>query len=105
MDINFTDILRQAQNVQGLMKDMQETLGRQTFTGESGGGMVSIRMNGKFEILEIKLDPICVDNRDVPMLEDLITAALNQAMQKVRENLTEEIKKAAGGLPIPPGLF
>lgn len=97
--MNITDLLKQAQGMQGKLKDLEQNLGRIHATGEAGGGMVSVTMNGKLEIENLTLDPICVDNRDVPMLQDLIIAALNQALGKIKEQGKQELAGVAAGLP------
>ena len=70
----------------------------------SGGGMVNVVMNGKQEVLSIRIDPEVVNREDVEMLQDLIVAAVNEAIRKSQELMTEEMKKVTGGLSIP-GLF
>ena len=69
--------------------------------GSSGGKMVTVTVNGRFEMQEIKLDPICVDNRDVKMLEDLIVAAHKNAMENIREKIKEESSSLLSSLNIP----
>lgn len=98
-------IMAQVQQMQSRMKEIQDELAKKTVSASSGGGMVTVTMTGKQEILEIKLDPVCVDNRDIPMLEDLVRAATNQAVKKSRELMAEEMKKVTGGLPLPVDLF
>ncbi len=70
----------------------------------SGGGMVNIVMNGKQEILSVRIDPEVVNKEDMEMLQDLISAAVNEAIRKSQEMMTEEMKKITGGLSVP-GLF
>lgn len=105
MDFDLNAILKQVQNLQTQMKTVQNELASQTVTAESGGGMVTAVVSGRQEIKQIKLDPICVDPRDIPMLEDLIVAAVNQALKKSRELANEEMRKLTGGLPLPFDLF
>ncbi len=105
MNFNINDILSQAQNIQGKIKEIQATMAGKTVYGEAGGGMVKVEMSGDLKVKSIKLDPICVDSRDIGMLEDLITAAVNQASGKAKELAAEEMKKATGGLPLPFDLF
>ncbi|MEN6475827.1 MAG: YbaB/EbfC family nucleoid-associated protein [Syntrophaceae bacterium] len=105
MDFDLNAILKQVQNLQSQMKTVQNELASLTVTAESGGGMVTVTMNGRQEIKQIKLDPICVDPRDIPMLEDLIIAAVNQALKKSRELANDEMRKLTGGLPLPFDLF
>jgi nucleoid-associated protein EbfC len=101
MEINLTDIMKQVQNIQSQAKDVQEKLSRLTVTSESGGGMVTVTITGRQEIKDIKLDPICVDPRDVPMLEALIIAAVNQGIKKSKELSSDEMKKLTGGIALP----
>ena len=68
--------------------------------GSSGGRMVTVTLNGKFELVDLKLDPICVDNRDVQMLEDLIIAAHKNAMENVQEQIKEKSASMLGGLDL-----
>lgn len=89
-------ILEQAKQMQAQMQKAQEELGKKTVTGESGGGMVTVTANGRLEIVSIKLDPICVDARDVGMLEDLIVAATNQALASARALAERELGAASG---------
>jgi hypothetical protein len=101
MEFDLNAILKQVQNLQAQMKNVQNELALQTVTAESGGGMVTAVVSGRQEIKQIKLDPICVDPRDIPMLEDLIVAAVNQALKKSRELANDEMRKLTGGLPLP----
>jgi hypothetical protein len=96
---------QQAQNLQTQIKEIQEELAKRTVTAESGGGMVTVTVNGRQELKNIRLDPICVDSRDIPMLEDLILAAVNQGLKKSRELAAEEMRKLTGGLPLPIDLI
>ena len=105
MEFDLNTILKQVQNLQSQMKTIQNELASRTITAESGGGMVTVVVSGRQEIKQIKLDPICVDPRDIPMLEDLIVAAVNQALKKSRELANDEMRKLTGGLPLPFDLF
>ncbi len=104
---DLKQLMQMGQQLQQRMSKMQEDLQHQTVTATAGGGMVTATADGKGDLKEIKLDPTCVDPRDVEMLEDLILAAVTQAQQKSRELMESEMKKAAGGLPMGglPGLF
>lgn len=97
-------IMKQAQEIHGRITKVQEEMAQRTIEGSSGGGMVQVVMNGKQEILSVKIDPEVVNREDVEMLQDLIAAAVNEAVRKSREMMTEELKKITGGLSIP-GLF
>ena len=103
-------IMRQAQKHIGKMQkqieDAQESLREQIVEGSSGGGMVVAKANGQQQLLSVKIDPQVLDPDDVEMIEDLVVAAVNQAMQKAQELYQQEFGKIAGGLNIPgiPGL-
>ncbi len=101
MEFNFQDLMKQVQKMQEQAKTIQEDLARRTVTASSGGGMVSVTVNGRQEITEVKIDPVVVDGKDIPMLEDLVLAAVNQGMRKSRELMAEEMKQLTGGLPLP----
>jgi DNA-binding YbaB/EbfC family protein len=106
MTINAFDILKNAQMIQDQMGSMQEKLGSISATGSAGGGMVEIDITGKMEILEVRIKPEAVDPGDIPMLEDLVAAAIGQAMEKIREKISAEVGSMAGDLGISiPGLF
>ncbi len=91
---NFGDMKKQLENAQA-------ELSKITATGAAGGNMVVITMNGNFEVLDIKLDPICVDNRDVPMLQDLIKAAHHNALEKIQEQIKSNAGSMLSGMNIP----
>jgi len=98
------NILKQAQQMHAKISQLQEEMAAKTVEGSSGGGMVNIVMNGKQEILSIRIDPEVVNREDIEMLQDLIAAAVNEAIRKSHEMMQEEMKKITGGLSIP-GLF
>jgi len=101
------NLLKQAQKMQAEMQRAQEELAALQVEGTAGGGMVRAVVSGKYEVVSIKIDPEVVDPDDVEMLEDLIAAALNQALQKVHEKVAEEMGKVTGGLGagLLPGLM
>ena len=98
------NILKQAQQMHAKIAQLQEEMAGRTVEVSSGGGMVNVVMNGKQEVLSVRIDPEVVDKEDVEMLQDLIAAAVNEAIRKSQEMMTEEMKKITGGLSIP-GLF
>jgi len=100
----FGNILKQAQEIHAKISELQEEMAGKTVETSSGGGMVNVAMNGKQEILSIRIDPEVVNKEDVEMLQDLIAAAVNEAIRKSQEMMKEEMKKITGGLSIP-GLF
>ena len=98
------NILKQAQEMHGKISQLQEEMANKTVEASAGGGMVTIVINGKQQVLSIRIDPEVVNREDVDMLQDLICAAVNEAIRKSQEMMTEEMKKITGGLNIP-GLF
>lgn len=102
---NMGDILKQAQKMQEKMQKVQDELGNIQAEGSAGGGMVTAIASGKQEILEVHVDKQVVDPDDIEMLEDLVVAAVNQALEKAQELASEETNKAMGGMMgnLPPG--
>lgn len=100
----FGDIMKQAQQMQEQLAKLQEEAGKKTVEASAGGGMVTVVANGKQEILSVKIDPEVFRGNDRAMLEDLLTAAVNEALRKARDLMAEEMKTLTGGLQIP-GLF
>lgn len=100
-------VQKQAQKMQKQMEDVQNELKERIVETSSGGGMVTVHMNGKQEILSIKIDPEVVDPNDVQMLEDLILSAVSQAIKKSQELYQSEMSKITGGLNVPglQGMF
>ena len=84
---------------------LQEELGKKEIDFSAGGGMVNVRMNGRQELIALKIDKQVVDPADTEMLEDLIVAAVNGARQKADELARNEMAKITAGLPLPPGMF
>jgi nucleoid-associated protein EbfC len=103
--MDFRQLLQMGQQMQSKMAEMQEALERQEVSATAGGGMVTVRVDGKGTVKAISLDPAVVDPAEVELLEDLILAALSEAQKKARDVQEEEMKKAAsgltGGLPLP----
>ncbi len=100
---NLGNLMKQAQQMQSKMAEMQAKLGDLEVTGASGGGMLQVRLNGKFELKGIKIDPSLVSADDVEVLEDLIVAAFNDAKVKAETAMQEEMAKVTGGLNLPAG--
>ncbi|HTL34067.1 MAG TPA: YbaB/EbfC family nucleoid-associated protein [Kofleriaceae bacterium] len=101
-------LMKQAQKLQADVAKVQEELAAMQCDGAAGGGMVTVTMNGQFEVVKVKIDKSVVDPSDVGMLEDLVTAALNAAAQKVRDTSKEKMAAAMGpmaGMPGMPGMF
>jgi len=94
-------LMQQAQQVQGRLQDMQDALERQTVTGSSGGGMVTVEADGKGTVRKVKLDPSVVNPADVEMLEDLIVVAVADAQKKAADVQKAEMGRVTGGLDLP----
>jgi len=101
---NFGQMMKQAQEMQTRMQEMQAKLGEIEMAGTSGGGMVTVTLNGKGEMRKVRLDPKLFASADAEMVEDLIVAAFNDAKTKVEAHMAEEMSKLTGGLNLPPGL-
>ena len=93
----MNSIMQQAQKVQSKMERVQKELENLEVEGSSGGGMVIVKANGKQEVLSIKIEPEVI-SEDIEMLEDLVLAAVNQALSRAQEEAAEQMKKATGGL-------
>ena len=98
---DFTNILGKVQEMQANMKNMQDELEKQIIEASSGGGMVTVKINGKFEMLDIKIDKNAVDVNDIEMLEDLVKAAFNAAGVKAREEMKNKMANITGGMNLP----
>jgi len=105
MNMNPFEILKNAQKIQEQMAAMQQRLGTIVVTGSAGGGMAQIDMNGRMEVLAVRLTPEAVNSEDIPLLQDLIKAAFTDAMEKVKETLQSEFGAMAGGMGISPGML
>jgi DNA-binding YbaB/EbfC family protein len=101
----ISNLMKQAQQMQERVKKLQEEAGGKTVEASSGGGMVTVVANGRQEILSIKIDPSVVDQSDLEMLQDLVTAAVNEALRKSQDLMKEEMGKLTSGMGLPPGMF
>jgi nucleoid-associated protein EbfC len=101
----LSNIMKQAQQMQERVKKLQEEAGGKTVEASSGGGMVTVVANGRQEVLSIKIDPSVVDPKDIEMLQDLGTAAVNEALRKSQDLMKEEMGKLTAGMGLPPGMF
>jgi len=98
---NFGNIIKQAQQMQAKMARLQEELAQRTVEASAGGGMVTAVVNGKNELISLKIEKDVVNSEDVEMLQDLIVAAVNEGIRKAQEMATAEMSKITGGLNIP----
>jgi DNA-binding YbaB/EbfC family protein len=102
--MNIGKMMKQVQDMQSKMGEMQDRLGDVEVSGQAGGGMVVVTMNGKAEVRKIVIDPKLIDPSEKEMLEDLIVAAHNDAKAKAEALIAGETEKVMGGLKLPPGV-
>ena len=99
---NIAQLMQQAQKMQENMQRAQEELARLEVTGQSGGGMVSVTISGRMECRKVRIDPSVMS--DPEMVEDLIAAAFNDAVNKVNDESQSRMSAATAGMPLPPGM-
>lgn len=100
---NIGQFMKQAQQLQHKMAEMQDKMKEMVVEGSAGGGMVKALTNGKGELKKIEIDPSLIDPQEIEILEDLIVAAVNDACHKAEALVSEEMSKLTGGLPLPSG--
>lgn len=105
MSFNMQKLMKQAQKMQTEMAKAQEALGDMIVEGDSGGGMVKAVCNCRQELLSISIDQSVVDPEDVEILEDLVLAAVKEALSASQAKAAEEMQKISGGMGLPPGMF
>ena len=98
------NLMKQAQQMQANMQKAQEEIAQVEVTGEAGGGMVSVTMNGRHEARRVSIDPALFEEGDREMIEDLVAAAVNDAARKVEQATQEKMAGVAGGMNLPPGM-
>lgn len=101
---NMNNMMKQVKKMQDQMMKAQEELKEKTFDGTAGGGVVTVVVNGHKEVKDVKIKPEAVDPDDIEMLQDLVLAAINDAMKQVDEVTSQQMGKFTGGMNIP-GLF
>lgn len=101
---NMNQMMKQVKKMQAQMEKAQEELAEKEVEGTAGGGVVKVTANGQKQILDIEIQPEVVDPEDIDMLQDLVTAAVNDALKQVDELIAEDMGKFTGGLNIP-GMF
>ena len=101
---NLGQMMKQAQQMQAKMAEMQAQLETVEMTGASGGGLVQVTVGGKGDLRRVKLDKSLIDPNEVEVLEDLIVAAFNEAKTRVEAHVAQEMAKVTGGLQLPPGM-
>jgi nucleoid-associated protein EbfC len=101
---NIGNLMKQAQQLQANVQRAQAEIANMEVIGEAGGGMAKVTMTGKHEVRRVQLDPSIVSSDDKDMLEDLIAAAINDAVQKVERTTQEKMSSLMGGMQLPPGM-
>lgn len=101
---NFGNLMKQAQEMQAKMQEMQDRLGELEVSGSAGAGMVSVVLSGKGDVRQVKIDPSLFNSEDAEVVEDLIVAAFSDAKAKSEARMQEEMAKVTGGLNLPPGM-
>jgi len=102
---NMAGMMKKMQKLQGEMAKMQEELKTRTLEATAGGGAIKVVITGEKQIQSLKIDPTVVDADDMEMLEDLVVAAVNEAIKKVDDMMAQEMGKLTGGMNLPSGLF
>ena len=102
---NLPGMLAKAREMQEKMKAMQDELARKQLSADAGGGMVSAVVNGRLELVKVRIDKAKVDPNDTEMLEDLIVAAVGAAQNKAAEMMKDEMSKMASDIGLPPGML
>ena len=101
---NLGQLMKQAQEMQAKMAEMQESLGQMEIEGVAGAGLVKVTLNGKGEMRRLRIDPTLANPDEAEILEDLIVAAHNDAKGRIEARVQEETQKLMGGIPLPPGM-
>ena len=98
---NLNELMKQAQQLQSKLTRIQEEAGTKTVEASAGGGMITASVNGRLEVVALKIEPAVLESGDMEMLQDLILAAVNEGIRKAQKMVAEEVGKIAGGLKIP----
>jgi DNA-binding YbaB/EbfC family protein len=101
---NISQIMKQAKEMQEKMAEVQKKIEETEVEGNSGGGVVSVIMDGKHNLKKIKIDSNLIDKNEIEVLEDLIVAAVNDATKKIKENMSSQLGSISGGMNLPPGM-
>jgi nucleoid-associated protein EbfC len=105
MATNPFEMLKQLQGLQSRVGEIQEKLKAVRVTGSAGGGLVTVEMNGQMLVEKVTIAPEAVDPRDIPMLQDLVLAAMTDALERLKEKIRDEVSQATGMLGLPPGML
>ncbi len=101
---NMANMMKKVQKLQADMAKLQEELKTRTLESTAGGGAIKVVVNGEKQVVSVKIDPAAVDPEDIEILEDMIMAAMNEALKKVDDMMSQEMGKLTGGMKIP-GMF
>ena len=104
-NLNLGDLMKGAREMQEKMKGMQEELARKTVTADAGAGMVQATVNGRLELVKLRIDREKIDPADTELLEDVILAAVGAAQRKAGDMMKDEMQKMAAGMGLPPGML
>lgn len=99
------DLMKNAREMQEKMQQLQEEMARQTVTADAGAGMVQATVNGRMELVKLRIDKEKIDPNDIELLEDVVTAAVSAAQRKAADMMQQEMQKIAGDMGLPPGLL
>ena len=99
--MDFKDVLKQAQEMQARLARLQEELGERTVEASAGGGMVTVTANGRQEILSVRIEKEVISSQEADLLQDLVRAAVNEALSRSREMISAEMSKVTGGIKLP----
>jgi DNA-binding YbaB/EbfC family protein len=102
---NLPGLMAKAKEMQEKMQQVQEDLGRRQFTSDAAGGAVTAIVNGRFELIKVRIDKTRIDPNDTELLEDVIVAAVVSAQAKAAAGVQEEMAKASAGMGLPPGMI
>lgn len=102
---NMKNLMKQANKMKEQMEKLQQEVGEKTVEATAGGGMVTVTAKAKGEVVSVAIEPDVVNPEDIEMLQDLITAAVNEALKKGKDLMQEEVSKLTGNMGLPPGLF
>ena len=105
MATNPFEMLKQLQGLQSRVGEIQEKLKAVKVTGSAGGGLVTVEMNGQMLVERVVIANEAVDPRDIPMLQDLVLAAMTDALERLKEKIRDEVSQATGMLGLPPGML
>jgi DNA-binding YbaB/EbfC family protein len=105
MATNPFEMFKQLQGLQSRVGEIQEKLKAVRVTGSAGGGLVTVEMNGQMLVEKVTIAPEAVDSRDIPMLQDLVLAAMTDALERLKEKIRDEVSQATGMLGLPPGML